>query len=179
MPSDGPPTFTSAFRSFSAPSVHGGRRVALGRNHASWFLIFSQPEGQRCRRATQCLNFVALDDASTVGVTSPAGAPRFSIGGTTGPRVLKDLLALRDEAGLPVAVIAEGADRKRFDWTAVVEVALRAEEVAYACARCGKWEVEGRPRFFPCGRCNSRYYCGAQVSVLHFCCGLHAPTTNV
>ena len=142
---------TASFRVFTSPSVHGGRRVAIGRNHASWFIIFAAPSGQRLRRATQCLNFVSADPQS-VGHVSAAGHPCFTAGGATAARVLAALAALRDDGGLPMRVLAEEADRARLDWTALVEVGLAPGEFAHACALCGKWEAEGMPRFLPCAQ---------------------------
>lgn len=150
------------FRTFASPRVHGGRPIAIGRNHASWFLVFARPEGIRCRRATQCLNFVDKLDATTTGLISSSGNPCFTVGGTTGLRVLDTLKTLRDEAGLPITVLSE--DSSKLDKRAVVEVGLRPEELVYACAYCGKWEAEGQIRFFPCSLCDSRCYCSADVS---------------
>ena len=73
--------------------------MALGRAHASWFIIYSRPYAMRMLREDQCVNFIVPGDSSTVSpyFSSPGTKPRFTIGGGAGQAALSALLALRDE----------------------------------------------------------------------------------
>lgn len=157
-------------RQFSAPFVFNGKPLALGRIHASWFLVFLQPNGETLTRAAICLNFTVAGDPSTVSVVpggdATAPPPRFTVGGTQGLEVLKTLNVLRDRARRsPVRVVKcyEDPHRDPAQLRAVVEVAVPEDELMRACARCGRWEATSRPRFRRCGRCKSTYYCSREV----------------
>ncbi|KAI0371426.1 hypothetical protein BV20DRAFT_1051455 [Pilatotrama ljubarskyi] len=164
------------FRLFTAPTVYDDTPLALGRHHASWFLVFSEPQGPTLKRATMCLNFVIPGDARTVSATpaatspsadtanhSPRSRPRFTIGGSQGLEVLDVLCALRDQVGrAPIKVVKRYEDGHPMSLQAVVEVNVPEEELMRSCARCGKWEILGRPRFQRCGRCKARFYCSQE-----------------
>ncbi|KAH9854858.1 hypothetical protein C2E23DRAFT_41021 [Lenzites betulinus] len=162
-------------RLFSAPTIFYGKPLALGRNHASWFLVFAHPYGAQMIRTAMCVNFLVPNDARCVSAgpadSSPgSGAasvrPRFVVGGTQGLEALNTLSALRDKVGRkPVAVVQtfEDAERDPMGVQAIVEVLVPEDELIRACARCGRWEAEARPRFRRCGGCKSRYYCSREV----------------
>ena len=145
--------------------------MALGRAHASWFIIYSRPYAMRMLREDQCVNFIVPGDSSTVSpyFSSPGTKPRFTIGGGAGQAALSALLALRDEQGrAAVRVVRRYASTSKeaetLNLRAIVEVDVPPEELAYACARCGMWETMRGPRFLRCGGCKSRYYCSKEVS---------------
>ncbi|KAH9939357.1 uncharacterized protein BXZ73DRAFT_99560 [Epithele typhae] len=163
MPPSDASSLIPSFRTFSSFRVHGGRPVAIGRNHDSWFLVFPKPDGMRLRRAARIINYTPPSDHNAVGATTDRGFPAFVIGGATGAAVLDALLALRSDGGLPFLVLnALKTTRLRPEDHVGVEVGLRPEEIAHACARCGKWELEGRHRWFSCTACHKRYYCGSE-----------------
>ncbi|KAI0774658.1 hypothetical protein BD413DRAFT_535472 [Trametes elegans] len=160
------------WRLFTASTLFDGEPLALGRNHASWFLVFPQPHGTDMTRAVRCLNFVLLSDPTTVSArpaaTGPANPtapkPHFTIGGSRGRDSLDMLQMLRDLAGrLPVNIVKNHDGRPPLQLQADVEVNVPEEELIRACARCGKWETVGAPRFRRCARCKGRYYCSQDV----------------
>ncbi|KAI0355495.1 hypothetical protein OH77DRAFT_1454873 [Trametes cingulata] len=160
------------FRLLSAPTVYDDAPLALGRDHASWFLVFAEAQGPTLKRATMCVNFVVPGDPRTVSATPNATSadaagnserPRFTIGGSQGLEALDVLGALRDQVGrAPVKVVRRYEDGHPMSLQAVVEVNIPEEELVRSCARCGKWEVLDRPRFQRCGRCKARYYCSQE-----------------
>ena len=151
-------------RVYTSPEKHG--TYVIGRSHASWFLVFSRPYGIRMKRADLCLNLVTSDPA-TVGATNPdTGRPIFSIGGAMGEEALSTLLKLRDSEGrCPVTLIRRVTDSRIRGVEAVVQVDVPENELAYACARCGKWETAGGARWSRCSGCKARYYCSKEVGV--------------
>ncbi|RPD67498.1 hypothetical protein L227DRAFT_538683, partial [Lentinus tigrinus ALCF2SS1-6] len=152
------------FRTFSCPTVHPENKVALGRNHASWFLVYPTPSEFSGRRVAMCLNFVALGDTLAVGACSPAGNPVFAVGGTDAESVMSALSCMRDEADKSPVAFSNGKypEDNEFGLRADVEVLVPENELMYACARCGKWEALHGPRFLRCSGCKSRYYCSVQ-----------------
>ncbi|RDX47726.1 hypothetical protein OH76DRAFT_709790 [Lentinus brumalis] len=99
------------FRILSSPtfnaSLYPGSGVALGRHHASWFLVYATRPIMEHKRPALCLNFVVPGDPSFVGALSSAGKPVFTIGGHANASrpVMDALLGLRDEDGCaPVAL---------------------------------------------------------------------------
>ena len=156
------------FRIFTLPDAKpGGSGVAIGRNHASWFLVLARPEGIRKARVIHCLNTIIPDDPSSVGALSSAGRHCFAVGGQVGPKILKELASMRDCEGRAAFEILENyPDDHPLGLCALVEVQVPDEELMYACARCGRWETQRGPRFLRCSGCKSRFYCSAQVSSL-------------
>ena len=157
----------TSFRLFTSPDVCEGTPVALGRSHASWFLVYARPAGMVMKRLHMCLNFVVPGDASTVSAVSPdSGQPCFTVGGSRGKEVMDALLALRDENGrAPVKVVKEYPADDPYQLRAVVQVEVPDKELIHACARCGRWEAIFGARFLRCGMCRSRSYCSKQVRV--------------
>ncbi|KAI9057689.1 hypothetical protein FKP32DRAFT_1669616 [Trametes sanguinea] len=153
------------WRLLSAPTLFDGEPLAMGRNHASWSLVFARPEVATLRRAALCLNFVLEEDPDTVSSLPPHvdGKPRFTIGGSQGSEVLDILRTLRDCVGRsPVSVVHRYEEGGALSLEAVVEVNVAENELIRACARCGRWEAMMQPRFQRCGSCKSRYYCSTQ-----------------
>ncbi len=139
--------------------------IALGRSHASWFLISTRPDGLAGFRVVRCLNTIIPGDRSTVGLFSAAGRHLFAVGGTFGEKAVNHLTHLRDTEGrAPVKVVQTYPKDHSFGFCALVEVHVPDEELMYACARCGRWETELGPRFQRCSGCKSRCYCSAKVS---------------
>ncbi|TFK80624.1 hypothetical protein K466DRAFT_591734 [Polyporus arcularius HHB13444] len=154
------------FRILSSPtfnaSLYPGSGVALGRHHASWFLVYATRPIMQHKRAALCLNFVVPGDPSFVGALSSAGKPVFTIGGHADASrpVMDALLGLRDEDGCaPVALTERDQVENPYRLLADVEVLLPENELIHACAHCGKWETLHGPRFLRCSGCKSRHYC--------------------
>ncbi|KAI0705726.1 hypothetical protein C8T65DRAFT_235932 [Cerioporus squamosus] len=149
------------FRVFSSPDVHDGAAVALGRNHASWFLVLARPDGLLMTRAIYCLNFVLPNDA--IGAQSTTGQHLFVVGGQLGDTIMTALTSLLDQEGrAPVEIVEAYPEDHPLGLCALVEVQVPDEELLYACARCGRWEAQLGPRFLPCGGRKSRYYCSTK-----------------
>ncbi len=149
---------------------------AIGRNHASWFLIHSKAYGMSLKRAELCLNYIT-SDPSTVGAVCPeTGRPMFTVGGTMGEEVLETLLDLRDdkEKKAPITVVKRYEKGRKDGKLAEVRVEVPDSEIAYACARCGRWENEHQGvKFQRCSACKSRYYCIPLVSVRSYTYGMY------
>ncbi|TFK78304.1 hypothetical protein K466DRAFT_657155 [Polyporus arcularius HHB13444] len=140
--------------------------IALGRSHASWFLISTRPDGLAGFRVVRCLNTIIPGDRSTVGLFSAAGRHLFAVGGTFGEKAVNHLTHLRDTEGrAPVKVVQTYPKDHSFGFCALVEVHVPDEELMYACARCGRWETELGPRFQRCSGCKSRCYCSAKSGI--------------
>ncbi|KAH9939402.1 uncharacterized protein BXZ73DRAFT_43718 [Epithele typhae] len=164
------PSSDAPFRTFTGTSDHvlKGTPVAIGRAHASLLLIYTVPKGIILARETPLsLNFIDPADPSTVpgeGVpisTDGAAHPplRFVIRSTT----LDSLLALRDNEGrAPAHVVKRFPPRSRRGPLVEVELDVAENELAHACARCGRWEALYGPRFMRCGGCRSRRYCSKE-----------------
>ncbi len=158
------------FRILSSPtfnaSLYPGSGVALGRHHASWFLVYATRPIMEHKRPALCLNFVVPGDPSFVGALSSAGKPVFTIGGHANASrpVMDALLGLRDEDGCaPVALTERHQVENPYRLLADVEVLLPENELIHACAHCGKWETLHGPRFLRCSGCKSRHYCSDEV----------------
>ncbi|KAI0684350.1 hypothetical protein C8Q76DRAFT_804038 [Earliella scabrosa] len=154
----------SPFRVFTHPTVQDGSQIALGRTHASWYLIFASPNGTSMDRAFMCVNFIDPSDPTTVGVVSPHGRPRFSIGGTLREDIIKNLLFLRDAEGRPLVKMVKQPYHPSYKRGVrmAADVLVPESELAHACARCGRWETQLGPRFLRCGGCKDRYYCSKE-----------------
>ncbi|RDX47721.1 hypothetical protein OH76DRAFT_1557533 [Lentinus brumalis] len=167
------------FRLLTSPRLHEGLSgLALGRSHASWFLVYSTRRIPDRTRAVMCLNFLIPGDPHSVGARSPAGRPIFTVGGSPGFRVMETLLSLRDEHGVaPIAVAKEHSpkrdpveliraiDKHPYMLLADIEVLLPESELIKVCAHCGKWETFHGPRFMRCGGCKSRHYCSEECQM--------------
>ncbi len=79
--------------------------LAIGRNHASWFVCFTRPYGIHSKRADMCLNYIS--DASSIESVSPDGFPIFTMRGTLAEENLSNLLGFRDEEGRAVVALLE------------------------------------------------------------------------
>lgn len=128
------------------------------------------------KRAELCLNYIT-SDPSTVGAVCPeTGRPMFTIGGTMGEEVLETLLDLRDdkEKKAPITVVKRYEKGRKDGKLAEVRVEVPDSEIAYACARCGRWENEHQGvKFQRCSACKSRYYCIPLVSVRSYTYGMY------
>lgn len=156
------------FRVLSSPTYSPAHYpgLALGRHHASWFLVYATRPTIESRRAVMCLNFVVPGDPSSIGALSSSGNPVFTVGGheSAAHRVREWLLDLRDEYDCsPVALTERYPSENRYGLLADVEVLLPENELIHACAYCGLWETRYGPRFLRCGGCKSRYYCSEEV----------------
>ncbi|RPD67502.1 hypothetical protein L227DRAFT_597163 [Lentinus tigrinus ALCF2SS1-6] len=159
-----PATAHVPFRIFSFPDrKDDNTAVAIGRNHASWFLVSARPEGIPMLRVARCLNTITPGDPSSVGARSAAGRHVFAVGGNFGNRIMDDLVSMRDREGrAPVEVLEAYPDDHPLGLCALVEVLVPDDELMYACARCGRWETQLGPRFLRCSGCKSRYYCSTK-----------------
>ncbi len=163
MTSTSAPTNIS-FRVFSSSDVKGGAAVALGRLHASWFLVLARPDEVQMIRAFRCINFILPDDPTAIAALSAGGKHLFAVGGHLGDTLMDELTSLLDHEGrAPVKVVEAYPEDHPSGLCALVEVLVPDEELIYACARCGKWEAQFGPRFPRCSGCKSRYYCSAEV----------------
>ncbi|RDX47740.1 hypothetical protein OH76DRAFT_1405531 [Lentinus brumalis] len=150
------------FREFFFPG-NDKSGAAIGRSHASWFLVVPRPEGIPMIRLARCLNIIIPGDPSSVGALSAAGRHLFAVGGTFGEKAMNDLTRMRDSEGrAPIKVVEEYSEDHPFGLCALVEVQVPDEELMYACARCGRWETQLGPRFLRCSGCKSRWYCSAK-----------------
>ena len=159
------------FRLLSTPTLSSEAypALALGRNHASWFLVYATRPFIESDRALMCLNFVAPGDPHSVGARSRSGNPIFTVGGYFGPTVMEALAGLKDQNGYsPLGWVKEYRPYNNpYHLFAYVEVLLSESEIMKACAHCGKWETLNGPRFQRCGGCQSRYYCSDAVRSTH------------
>ncbi|RDX52364.1 hypothetical protein OH76DRAFT_1400743 [Lentinus brumalis] len=151
------------FRLFSPPDVQAGAAVALGRNHASWFLVLARPEELCPSRPIFCLNFALPDDRSAFDARSAGGKHVFAVGGAMSDDIMDHLTALLDQEGCAPVNVVEVYPNNPFYLRALVEVLVPDRELMYACARCGKWETQLGPRFMRCGGCRRRCYCSTKV----------------
>ena len=73
--------------------------------------------------------------------------------------------ALRDRQGKSLMKVIRRTEEGRGDRAlAQVRLELQPSECAYACSRCGRWELEHGPRWKRCWRCQARCYdCSAEV----------------
>ncbi|RDX47739.1 hypothetical protein OH76DRAFT_1405530 [Lentinus brumalis] len=152
-----------AFRVFSSSDVKGGAAVALGRLHASWFLVLARPDEVQMIRAFRCINFILPDDPTAIAALSAGGKHLFAVGGHLGDTLMDELTSLLDHEGrAPVKVVEAYPEDHPCSFCALVEVLVPDEELIYACGRCGKWEAQFGPRFPRCSGCKSRYYCSVE-----------------
>ncbi|TFK83308.1 hypothetical protein K466DRAFT_602978 [Polyporus arcularius HHB13444] len=134
--------------------------LAIGRNHASWFVCFTRPYGIHSKRADMCLNYIS--DASSIESISSDGFPIFTMRGALAEENLSNLLGFRDEEGRVVVALLETRKLEYGEEEYVVEVRVPDAELMHACAHCGKWEVPGGPRFLRCSGCRARRYCSVE-----------------
>ena len=89
------------FRPLSTPTLSSEAypALALGRNHASWFLVYATRPFIESDRALMSLNFVAPGYPHSVGARSRSGNPIFTVGGYFGPTVMEALTGLQDQDG--------------------------------------------------------------------------------
>ncbi|TBU58633.1 hypothetical protein BD310DRAFT_453939 [Dichomitus squalens] len=126
------------------------------------------------KRADLCLNLVT-SDPTTFGATDPdTGRPLFSIGGPMGEEALSALQTLKDSQGRsPVTLVRRVTNSPFGGVIAVVKVDVPETELAYACAKCGKWEAAGGPRWSRCSGCKARYYCSKECQKEDWKASLH------
>ena len=137
-----------------------GKTFALGRHHASWFLLCVDLPSLPAFPSL-CLNWV-----SPHVVVSPLAlqCTRRYFVYHAAPRGLSlvNLLRLRDCEGQAVLKLTgENIGSKP-----ILEVLLDESAVLQCCAHCGLWESLLGERFSACGSCHARYYCSKTVSVL-------------
>ncbi|CDO77222.1 hypothetical protein BN946_scf184747.g35 [Trametes cinnabarina] len=128
------------WRLMTGSTVFNGEPLAIGCNHASWFLVFAYPEAITLKRAALCLNFIVGGDPSTL--SSPpiaAGSkPRFTIGGSQGLEVLDILSALRDRVTASVVVRSISPSVMRKKAQCHFKRVLRCKRRYYCSAECQK-----------------------------------------
>ena len=126
-----------AIRIFTSPEKYNNAPLALGRNHASWFIVFARPYGMRGKRADLCLNYVTADPRTVCAPFSSAERKlTFSVGGAMGAEVL-ELLPLGADAEHPeqqrrcehLLREARGHDAARIQHDDLVAVRRREVEV--------------------------------------------------
>ncbi|RDX47735.1 hypothetical protein OH76DRAFT_1405526 [Lentinus brumalis] len=161
------PVPSDPFRILSSPpcDIPFNPGLALGRHHASWFLVYARRPMIQSQRVVLCLNFLVPGDPNSVEARSPSGNPVFTVGGygVAARKVLDALRGLRDENGhSPVVLTEQYAEGNEYGLLADVEVLIPENELIQACAHCGTWETQYGPRFLRCGGCKSRWYCSAE-----------------
>ena len=136
--------------------------MAIGKNHASWFICYAKPYGMRAKRASVGLNYIKGPN-SFLPPSPETGHLRFVVSDYMDV-LQNELLPLRDKDGNPaIKLLAE-----KVDGNPIVEVLVPPAELLSACACCGKWESLGAPRFLRCSKCKARCYCSQDVCIIAF-----------